>query len=475
MDKEIVLSKFQDLKQLAFTSRRLQGICLSLIFSVFILVLWPNSQVGLLEEGQVAEINLQSLPLDGEFALAQSQNTDSDTVVPLEGRQEIAQELASALDNQAIGEAFVAQWSDITIQEGDTLSKVLTRLGVNQDNLGHILKQDKRASTFTQLHPGQSLRVKQGLHGEIVGLAKDLSLSETFILEENEKRHFQGRIEPSNLNSRLTFKEGVIDDSLFLAAKKSGVSDRLIMTLADLFAWDVDFSLDIRPGDRFKVLYKEYYKEGRYQGHGPIIAAEFVNRGKVYRAIRYEGKPGKVRYYAPDGMSLKKAFLRSPVKFTRISSHFNLKRHHPILHKIRAHRGVDFSAPSGTPIRASGHGKVTFVGQKSGYGNVIEIQHGQRYSTLYAHLSRFESSLKMGQKIDQGQIIGYVGKTGLATAPHLHYEFRVDGKHQDPMTVKLPKSEPIKLAYKTEFEIFSKPLLALLENPDAAIMASYDQ
>ncbi|MFP5350698.1 MAG: peptidoglycan DD-metalloendopeptidase family protein [Gammaproteobacteria bacterium] len=239
---------------------------------------------------------------------------------------------------------------------------------------------------------------------------------------------------------RIARVAGTIDGSLFDDGQDAGLSDRLIMELAEIFGWDIDFVLDLRRGDSFVVLYEEKYWRGDKISDGDILAAEFVNQGRVYRAIGFRGDDGRMQYYSPDGFSLKRDFLRTPVKFSRVSSLFSRSRYHPILKTWRAHHGVDYDAPAGTPVRATASGRITAVGWNGGYGNMIAIRHAGPYSTLYAHLARYRAGLRAGQTIEQGEIIGYVGQTGLATAPHLHYEIQVNGVHRDPLTFKLPLS-----------------------------------
>jgi murein DD-endopeptidase MepM/ murein hydrolase activator NlpD len=235
------------------------------------------------------------------------------------------------------------------------------------------------------------------------------------------------------------------------------------MELANIFGWDIDFALDIRKGDRFTVLYEEMYVDGEDIGNGTILAAEFVNQGKRYHAVRYTDAGGKTDYYSLDGKSMRKAFLRTPVEFSRISSGFSLGRKHPILNKIRAHKGVDYAAATGTPIKVTGDGKIIFRGKKGGYGNTIIVQHGSKYSTLYAHMSKYRSGLTTGSRVKQGQIIGYIGSSGLATGPHLHYEFRVNDVHRDPLRVKLPGAEPLASKYREDFNKKAEALLAQLD------------
>ncbi|MDX1654764.1 MAG: peptidoglycan DD-metalloendopeptidase family protein, partial [Candidatus Competibacteraceae bacterium] len=251
--------------------------------------------------------------------------------------------------------------------------------------------------------------------------------------------------------TRTALSSGIIRGSLYQTAIRAGLSDKLIMELAEIFGWDIDFALDIRPGDRFAIVYEEQYLDGDKVGDGHILAAEFTNRGKNYRAVRYTTPSGKVHYYTPEGKTMRQAFLRTPVDFRRISSHFQPKRWHPVLGVKRPHMGTDYAAPTGTPIKAAGDGVVAFIGRKGGYGNAIILQHGKRYSTLYGHMSGFAESLKRGSKVEQGQVIGYVGMTGLATGPHLHYEFRIDGRHVNPVTVELPGQMPMPEEYRADF------------------------
>jgi murein DD-endopeptidase MepM/ murein hydrolase activator NlpD len=234
------------------------------------------------------------------------------------------------------------------------------------------------------------------------------------------------------------------------------------MQLAGVFGWDIDFALDIRAGDRFAVLYEERYIEGKKLGDGDILAAEFINNGRTFQAVKYTDPAGHSDYYSLDGRSMRKAFLRSPVDFRRISSRFRSERYHPVLGVKRPHRGVDYAAAIGTPIKAAGDGKIAFVGTKGGYGRTVIVQHGGTYSTLYGHLSRYNRSARVGARVRQGQVIGYVGKTGIATGPHLHYEFRVNGVHRNPLTVKLPNASPIGTAYKADFDSHASGMLARL-------------
>jgi murein DD-endopeptidase MepM/ murein hydrolase activator NlpD len=267
------------------------------------------------------------------------------------------------------------------------------------------------------------------------------------------------------VETRVRTAMGVIDSSLFLAAEASNISDAVALKLANIFAWDIDFVLDIRDGDHFTVVYEQIYQDGRYLRDGEILAAEFVNAGKVYRAVGYKGPSGQLGYYTPNGQPMRKAFLRAPVDFTRVSSAFNPHRFHPILQTIRGHMGTDYAAPIGTPVHASGDGRVSFVGTRGGYGNAIVLEHTNSISTLYGHLSRFAKHLRVGARVQQGEVIGFVGMTGLATGPHLHYEYLVDGVHKNPETVRLPGAAPLQARALADFLAAAAPLLVRLEPP----------
>ena len=248
------------------------------------------------------------------------------------------------------------------------------------------------------------------------------------------------------------FASVTIDESLYQSALQEGISDSVIMDLVFIFGWDIDFVFDIRSGDSFEVLYEEYFYKGEKIKNGDIVVARFKRGKKVFSAIRFfSSVTGTKEYFSTRGENIKKAFLKTPVEFSYISSHYNLKRKHPVLNKIRAHTGVDYAAPTGTPVRSTSSGTVTFIGNKGGYGKLIEIKHSEDYSTRYAHLSKFNPRLSNGSKVEQGETIGYVGQTGLATGPHLHYEFRVGGNHTNPLTVKLPDAKPISEVEKEEF------------------------
>ncbi len=316
---------------------------------------------------------------------------------------------------------------------------------------------------LASIFPGHTLTFTRTDDGTLVKL--DYSPGPLESLEfERVGDGYMGRELVQKPTRRRTYKEGVIDHSLFVASQRAGLPDAITMHLAQIFQWDVDFVLDIRKGDEFHVLYEELYVGDEFIGYGNILAAEFVNQGQHFRAIRYTDAQGDSNYYNPDGQSMRKAFLRAPVEFTRISSNFNLHRIHPLFKRSRPHRGIDYAAPTGTPILAAGDGRVVTATRTAPNGNYIVIQHGEQFTTKYLHMSKFARGIHSGVRVKQGQVIGYVGSTGWATGPHLHYEFLVNGVHKNPRTVELPDAEPIPAAERDRFAARAKPLLTLLND-----------
>jgi murein DD-endopeptidase MepM/ murein hydrolase activator NlpD len=360
-------------------------------------------------------------------------------------------------------------WANATVKSGDSLALIFARQGLSPQELDRVMRADKATATLKQLMPGQRLQF-QTRDGKLQQLVYKIDTLNTLNIRRDGNDDFVVSKDTRQMETRVSNTSGVIDSSLFLAGQAAGMSDNLIMELAGIFGWDIDFALDIRSGDRFTLVYEELYLDGQKQRDGNILAAEFSNHGKTYRALRYTDASGRADYYTPDGKSMRKAFLRTPVDFTRISSRFGV-RFHPTLKKRKNHHGVDYAAPRGTPIKAAGDGKLVFVGRKGGYGKVVIIQHGGKYSTLYAHMSRIKPGMHRGKHVRQGQVIGYVGSTGRSTGPHLHYEFRVNGVHRNPLTVRLPDAAPIKARYKSDFLAKSRSLVALLDVLDRTTLA----
>lgn len=353
-------------------------------------------------------------------------------------------------------------WSTVKVKRGDALAMIFKRQNLSPLDLHNIMALGKISATLKSLRPDQVFRFQLDESGQLKALEYEINQLESLLVSRLPDGKFEARAIQHTLEKRIGYRAGSIQSSLFEAGKTAGMTDALIMELVGIFGWDIDFALDIRNGDNFALLYEEQFLEGEKVKDGPIVAAEFTSQGRTYRAVRYTDAKGRTDYYTPDGRSMRKAFLRTPVDFRRISSRFG-KRHHPTLNRMKMHKGVDYAASRGTPIKAAGDGKISFRGRKGGYGRVVIIQHGGRYSTLYAHMHRFKKGLYVGKRVKQGDIIGYVGSTGRATGPHLHYEFRVNGSHRNPLTVKLPDAAPIEREYRQDFELKTRGLLSQLE------------
>ena len=352
-------------------------------------------------------------------------------------------------------------WQKVTVKNGDSLALIFSRLGLSPNALYKLMSLGKDVAVLKKLKPGQILNFHIE-DNKFLGLEYEIDITNTLSISKIDDAYQIEHIH-QELETIIKHANAIIKDSLFLSGKRAGLSDNLIMQLVSIYGWDIDFALDIREGDTFTVIYDEQYKDGVKVSDGPIIAAEFINQNHILRAFRYTNNDGSVDYYADNGDAMRKAFLRTPVNFTRISSRFSLGRKHPILNTIRAHKGVDYAAPTGTPIKATGDGTVIFAGTKGGYGRTIILKHGGTYSTVYAHLHKYANGVRTGKRVKQGQIIGYVGQSGLATGPHLHYEFRVNGVHRNPLTVKLPKVASISKDDLPEFRKKVNPMLAELD------------
>lgn len=362
--------------------------------------------------------------------------------------------------------------SSVQVKPGDNLSVIFKRQGIPARDIHHLLESEPLGKRLRNIFPGHALTFTRADDGTLTKLAYTPGPLETLEFERLGEG-FVGREVIQEPTRTTAYKHGVIDHSLFVASQRAGLPDGVTMRLAQIFQWDVDFVLDIRRGDEFHVVFEELYVGNEFIGHGDILAAEFVNRGESYRAIRYTDAQGRSDYYDPQGDSMRKAFLRAPVEFSRISSNFNLRRIHPLFKRNIPHRGIDYAAPTGTPILAAGDGRVVTASRSKPNGNYVVIQHGEQFTTKYLHLSKFGRNVKSGSKVKQGQIIGYVGATGWATGPHLHYEFLVNGVHQNPRTVQLPDAEPIPRPELARFNERARPLLTLLDDFKQQVQLAY--
>lgn len=361
---------------------------------------------------------------------------------------------------------------EFVVRRNDTLDRIFRHLKLDLNDLANIRDVPGIRAQLDRLRPGDTIEL---IHDEGMVYALTRRISETQILTvKRGDTGFAAEVIETPIEIRTVRTHGTIESSLFVAARSAGVSADLIMRLAnDIFGWKIDFALEIQPGDTFDIVYEQKYRDGEYIGDGHILAADFMNEGKLHRAVYFKSSDGQIAgYFGPDGRSMRRQFLRAPLDFTRISSNFNPSRRHPILNTIRAHKGVDYAAPTGTVIKAAGEGRVSFAGMKGGYGRVIILEHGGGISTLYGHMSRFAKGMRNGLRIGQGETIGFVGSSGAATGPHLHYEYRVNGVHKNPRTVPLPDAQPIPGQYLAEFQNSAGPLLADLDRArDAAVAA----
>lgn len=353
------------------------------------------------------------------------------------------------------------QWTEHEVASGDSLARIFNSQGLDARLLHRIVNSSKEAGSLSRIRPGQTLRFQFDENEELTALELQRNRVECLRVAIADDEITAEEVSKA-VDRQVGSAAGMIESSLFLDGQKAGLSDGLIMQLATIFGWDIDFALEIRAGDQFRVLYEEQYLEGEKLRDGPILAAEFTNRGKTYTAVRYENSSGEVGYFDADGHSKRRAFIRTPIKFARVSSRYNPKRWHPVLKRWRSHKGVDYAAPRGTAIRATGDGRVIHRGTKGGYGRTVIVEHAGKYTTLYAHMSKYSKRAKRGNRVKQGQVIGYVGSSGLATGPHLHYEFRVRGKHRDPLRVKLPKSLSLPKSEIAKFRETATPLLTQL-------------
>lgn len=361
-------------------------------------------------------------------------------------------------------------WRNERVQRGDTVDELLRRLSIEDTSASDYLRKSAEAASFRKLPVGTEIQAETTATGGLIAL-RYLDNDSAQILIDKQNGEFQSKALPALLETRLFVRTGEIKTNLYAATDEAGLPDAAANQVSELFSGDIDFHHDLRKGDRFTVVYEMTYSNGALLHTGRIQAAEFVNQGHTYRALYFQKDAQHGDYYTPEGKSVHKAFLRSPIEFSRVSSRFSLSRFHPILNKWRSHKGTDFAAPMGSKVRVTADGIVSVIGKQGGYGNVIMVNHQGRYTTVYGHLSRFAQGLHKGQHVAQGDTIGYVGMTGLTTGPHLHYEFKVNGQQQDPLRVALPDAKPIDSSYLAAFQPVANELVArlnLLRNTNLA-------
>ncbi|TVQ40728.1 MAG: peptidase M23 [Wenzhouxiangella sp.] len=372
-----------------------------------------------------------------------------------------------------VTEAVSPDWTVVEVQPGQTMERIFREVGLGPGLLHRVVHLDDRTRGLARIRPGDQFAFDIDPDSGFRALRAELD-EESWLFVEQGPEGLSSRVEPRTLDRRIVEASGVISSSLFNAAKGAGLSDNMTMRLANIFGWDIDFALDIRTGDRFALVFEEIWREGEYLRDGPILAARFTNQGETFEAIRFDAGNGP-DYFAPDGRPMRKAFLRAPLNFTRVTSNFNPRRFHPITRQVRPHNGTDYGAPTGTPVWAAGDGRVIRSAYNNVNGHYIFVQHGNNVVTRYLHLSRRD--VRQGDRVRQGQTIGAVGMTGLATGPHLHYEFLVNGVHRNPRTVDLPDAEPLPADLMDSFLSAGRPLLARLDRvePTTGVMLARRQ
>lgn len=418
-------------------------------------------------------LGVSSIPLFGivaAFAIAPQSMPANVPSMEITEALELPTAAASAipvLDEQAL-------WHVDQVRRDDTLSSLLERVNIRTQEAITYFKQAPEAGALaSQLRPGRTLLTKTTPDGDLIELQFQLDVDQALVVKKTQDG-YSATQQSIALENRILLKSAVIDSSLFGATDDANIPDQIAIQLANIFSSEIDFNLDLRKGDRFTVAYEASFSNGELVRTGRILSTEFVNQGKAYSAVLYRDPQGRENYYTPEGKSLQKAFLRSPLEFSRISSGFTLARFHPVLKTWRAHKGVDYAAPTGTLVKAVAEATIGFVGIQGGYGNVVVLNHAGNISTVYGHLSRFASGMRKGRKIAQGEAIGFVGTSGMATGPHLHYEFRVRGEHRDPLKVALPTSVPMTPSLLADFRKQAQPLVQQLELLRGSNLASLE-
>ncbi|MEE2764123.1 MAG: peptidoglycan DD-metalloendopeptidase family protein [Pseudomonadota bacterium] len=404
-----------------------------------------------LEQGTVSDNGQPAKAASDRPQPAPQATPDAEPAAPAAPQQ-------AKIEEPAAPAAPELDWQTFEIKSGDTLSSLFKDAGFNDGIMLSVIHGDGEADKLQRLYAGETIRFATGAEGELAAIELQRSLLESLKIEKTDEG-FTGETVVREPEARPAFASGTIDGSLYYAAREAGLNDRLTMELAGIFGWAIDFVYDVRKGDQFEVVYEELYLDGEKFDTGRILSARFVNRGDDNIALLYTDSNGDSDYYTPDGKSMRKAFLRTPIN-ARVSSPFNLQRRHPVLDVVRPHEGTDYGAPTGTPIKAAGSGRVRFAGWKGGYGRTVILQHGDNITTLYAHMSRLGKGIKNGTRVKQGETIGYVGSSGMVTGPHLHYEFRVNGTPRNSRTVKLPDAKPVPSSEMARFKRYTEQRMA---------------
>jgi murein DD-endopeptidase MepM/ murein hydrolase activator NlpD len=378
-----------------------------------------------------------------------------DTITDTIERTSVVEQIALPALPSA-GDATESYWREARIERGDTIASILQRLQIDDASAGQVLQRTSEARLLYRLIPGRTIRAHTTAAGQLLALRY---LNGTQLLKiDREGDALVVSEGAAEIETRLEMRSGEIRSSLFAATDVAGMKEAVAVQIAEVFSTDIDFHRDLRKGDRFAAVYEVQYHQGELVKTGRLLSAEFVNNGKTFQAVWFQNPDGEGGYYTPDGKNIRKAFLRSPLEFSRISSGFTISRFHPVLQTWRAHKGVDYAAPTGTRVRATGDGIIEFVGRQGGYGNLVVLRHQSKYTTWYGHLSGFAPGMQKGKRIVQGDVIGFVGSTGIATGPHLHYEFRTNDVHQDPLRVAMPPAPPLAPQHRAAFDENARPL-----------------
>ena len=431
--------------------------CAAIVLILFMVPLENSKQVSSNNSGEFKIGERHQVAMPEQSNHAEVTNNIQLPVPPIE-ELKINQGPAPDLPSNIEEDAAQLTWQAVTVRSGDSLAKIFKRNGLNATTTYNVITaKGEESELLKKLNVGDIIRMGKDNEGTLVSLEYPLSKNETlFVNLQNQQYHAYK--ESKTVEIREAIAQGIIKSNFWNAASSAGLNDGQIISLANVFGWDIDFAMDIREGDSFNVIYENQYVEGDFIGTGKIVAAEFINQGETFTAIRFTDD----EYYSSEGNSMRKAFLRAPVNFRYISSNFKPKRFHPIQKRWKAHNGTDYSAKRGTPVVAAGNGKVTHSTYNKYNGNYVFIQHGNGIVTKYLHFSK--RAVKAGERVKQGQVIGYVGSTGMSEAPHLHYEFLLNGVHRNPRTVKLPDAKPISSKYKKKFDAIAAQRLAELSS-----------
>jgi murein DD-endopeptidase MepM/ murein hydrolase activator NlpD len=453
---------------------KLAGVLCGLVLVLLVLPLGGD-------EGEASGRTEIALDIDLSPGLEQNADTEQEQPDALSLSDfVITSDAKSQIEVQPILED-VTLWRNIEVKSGDNLSAIFSKVGLSDQDLFRVLNSSDEAKVLNQVYPGYQLEflIPVNVDGddELEQLRLLKSPLEGFLFTLNNNNNYDVESILNFPQLRPTFKVGTIADSLFMAGQREQIPAVTIMEMANIFGGVIDFILDPRAGDDFSILYNEKYLDGEFIGHGDILATQYTNQGKIFTAVRYMNEEGEAGYYNAEGESMRKVFLRSPLDVFRISSNFNPSRRHPILNTIRAHKGTDYAAPRGTPIRATSDGQVTRASRNGSFGNLVIVKHAGGFETKYAHLSKYANGVKKGKRVRQGDIIGYVGTTGSATGPHLHYEFLMGGVHQNPRTIidKLPKAKSIDPAEMDSFRIQTADLLKRFSDMNSKTFITLNQ